>query len=156
MYSNTECVCVSAKLFHFIYFSFIALYVWLWCFFTFVSIFNLWFFSLSHLGCRETAFIYAITSAAVTHSIARACSEGSIESCTCDYSHQSRSPQTNSMGQVAGVRDWEWGGCSDNIGFGFKFSREFVDTGERGRSLREKMNLHNNEAGRIVSISTAT
>lgn len=61
----------------------------------------------------------------------------------------------NSMGsQVVGVRDWEWGGCSDNIGFGFKFSREFVDTGERGRTLREKMNLHNNEAGRIVSIVT--
>jgi hypothetical protein len=55
------------------------------------------------------------------------------------------------MGNVAGVRDWEWGGCSDNIGFGFKFSREFVDTGERGRTLREKMNLHNNEAGRAVS-----
>ncbi|EAT37259.1 AAEL010740-PA [Aedes aegypti] len=99
-------------------------------------------------GCRETAFIYAITSAAVTHSIARACSEGSIESCTCDYSHQSRAPQASTMGAVAGVRDWEWGGCSDNIGFGFKFSREFVDTGERGRTLREKMNLHNNEAGR--------
>ncbi|XP_036322046.1 protein wingless-like [Rhagoletis pomonella] len=102
--------------------------------------------------CRETGFIYAITSAAVTHSIARACSEGSIESCTCDYSHQSRSPQTSQLGSVAGVRDWEWGGCSDNIGFGFKFSRDFVDTGERGRNLREKMNLHNNEAGRAVSI----
>ncbi|XP_049532904.1 protein Wnt-1 [Anopheles darlingi] len=100
-------------------------------------------------GCRETAFIYAITSAAVTHSVARACSEGSIESCTCDYSHHNREPQMNSMGAVAaGVGDWEWGGCSDNIGFGFKFSREFVDTGERGRTLREKMNLHNNEAGR--------
>ncbi|KAG6802522.1 protein Wnt-1 [Apis mellifera caucasica] len=91
-------------------------------------------------GCRETAFIYAITSAAVTHSIARACSEGSIQSCSCDYTHQSRPPST--------TRDWEWGGCSDNIGYGFKFSREFVDTGERGRNLREKMNLHNNEAGR--------
>lgn len=108
------------------------------------------FFQIS--GCRETAFIYAITSAAVTHSIARACSEGSIESCTCDYSHHSRLPQPNSMGVVAGVRDWEWGGCSDNIGFGFKFSRDFVDTGERGRNLREKMNLHNNEAGRAVSV----
>ncbi|XP_031369961.1 protein wingless-like isoform X4 [Apis dorsata] len=91
-------------------------------------------------GCRETAFIYAITSAAVTHSIARACSEGSIQSCSCDYTHQSRPPSA--------TRDWEWGGCSDNIGYGFKFSREFVDTGERGRNLREKMNLHNNEAGR--------
>lgn len=108
--------------------------------------------SLCLAGCRETGFIYAITSAAVTHSIARACSEGTIESCTCDYSHQTRSPQANHQaGSVAGVRDWEWGGCSDNIGFGFKFSREFVDTGERGRNLREKMNLHNNEAGRAVS-----
>ncbi|BES88829.1 Hypothetical protein NTJ_01636 [Nesidiocoris tenuis] len=102
-------------------------------------------------GCRETAFIYAITSAAVTHAVARACAEGSIESCTCDYSHVSRgSPKgAGAPGGVHGVRDWEWGGCSDNIGFGFKFSREFVDTGERGRSLREKMNLHNNEAGRV-------
>lgn len=83
--------------------------------------------------------------------MARACSEGSIESCTCDYSHHNREPQMNNMGVVAGVGDWEWGGCSDNIGFGFKFSRDFVDTGERGRTLREKMNLHNNEAGRAVS-----
>lgn len=104
----------------------------------------------SFSGCRETAFLYAITSAAVTHSIARACSEGTIESCTCDYSHHSKSPKITSGG-VANVRDWEWGGCSDNIEFGFKFSRDFVDTGERGRNLREKMNLHNNEAGRAVS-----
>lgn len=105
-------------------------------------------------GCRETAFIYAITSAAVTHAIARACNEGSIETCSCDYSQQrgrTRSP-SGSTSAVAGVRDWEWGGCSDNIGFGFTFSREFVDTGERGKSLREKMNLHNNEAGRLVCI----
>ncbi|XP_022196814.1 protein wingless [Nilaparvata lugens] len=102
-------------------------------------------------GCRETAFIYAITSAAVTHAVARSCSEGSIESCTCDYSHQAAAPPSPSPGPGGTgnlVRDWEWGGCSDNIDFGFKFSREFVDTGERGRSLREKMNLHNNEAGR--------
>lgn len=52
---------------------------------------------------------------------------------------------------MAGVRDWEWGGCSDNIDFGFKFARDFVDSAERGNTLREKMNIHNNEAGRIVS-----
>lgn len=46
----------------------------------------------------------------------------------------------------------EWGGCSDNIVFGYKLAREFVDTGERGRTIREKMNLHNNEAGRMVNI----
>lgn len=103
-------------------------------------------------GCRETAFIYAITSAAVTHAVARACAEGTIKSCTCDYSHKSRgAPRATNGGGAIGVHDWEWGGCSDNIDFGFKFSREFVDTGERGRSSREKMNLHNNEAGRTVS-----
>lgn len=102
--------------------------------------------SLSSSGCRETAFIYAITSAAVTHSVAKACSEGSIESCTCDYSHQFNHQAKNPKGAY-----WEWGGCSDNIGFGIKFARDFVDTGERGRNYREKMNLHNNEAGRMVS-----
>lgn len=105
------------------------------------------------LGCRETAFIYAITSAAVTYAVARACSEGSIETCNCDYGHHKNRPRISRNSAVSGVRDWEWGGCSDNIGFGFKFSREFVDTGERGRNLREKMNLHNNEAGRMVSIA---
>lgn len=101
------------------------------------------------IGFRETAFIYAITSAGVTHAVARACAEGVIETCTCDTTHQRRGPYIQNS--VPGVKDWEWGGCSDNIDFGYKFARMFVDIGERGRSLREKMNLHNNEAGRVVS-----
>lgn len=100
-------------------------------------------------GFRETAFIYAITSAGVTHAVARACAEGVIETCTCDTVHQRRSPYV--LNTVPGVKEWDWGGCSDNIDFGYKFARLFIDTGERGRSLREKMNLHNNEAGRMVS-----
>nr|ALL53296.1 wingless [Thamnocephalus platyurus] len=88
-------------------------------------------------ACRETSFIYSLTSAAVTHSVARACSEGTIESCTCDYTQ--RGPSGS---------DWEWGGCSDNIQFGMKFSREFVDAGEKARDMRCLVNLHNNEAGR--------
>lgn len=72
--------------------------------------------------------------------MARSCSEGSIESCTCDY--RRRGP---------GGPDWHWGGCSDNIDFGRLFGREFVDSGEKGRDLRFLMNLHNNEAGRTVS-----
>ncbi|KAK4807244.1 hypothetical protein QYF61_006305 [Mycteria americana] len=96
-------------------------------------------------GCRETAFIFAITSAGVTHSVARSCSEGSIESCTCDY--RRRGP---------GGPDWHWGGCSDNIDFGRLFGREFVDSSEKGRDLRFLMNLHNNEAGRMVRARGAT
>jgi wingless-type MMTV integration site family protein 1 len=88
----------------------------------------------------------------VTHAIARACSEGSIDTCNCETHYKGR-PQVTRNAAVAGVRDFEWGGCSDNIGFGFAVSREFVDTGERGKTIREKMNLHNNEAGRWVSSS---
>ena len=78
-------------------------------------------------------------SAGVTHAVSRACSEGYVETCTCDYRRAG----------PAGV-DWEWGGCSDNLEFGYKFARQFVDAGERGRDLRYMMNLHNNEAGRAV------
>lgn len=47
--------------------------------------------------------------------------------------------------------DWQWGGCSDNIKSGYKFARSFVDASEKGRDQRFVMNLHNNEAGRLVS-----
>lgn len=96
-------------------------------------------FSVFSSGCRETAFVFAITSAGVTHAVARSCSEGAIESCTCDY--RRRGP---------GGPDWHWGGCSDNVDFGRMFSREFVDSSEKGRDLRYLTNLHNNEAGRMV------
>ncbi|PVD38961.1 hypothetical protein C0Q70_01586 [Pomacea canaliculata] len=70
----------------------------------------------------------------------RSCAEGSVRTCTCDYEHKERSPSG---------KDWEWSGCSDNVRFGSKFSRKFVDVVERGRDFRSMMNLHNNEAGRM-------
>ena len=97
--------------------------------------------SLSVAGTRESAFVYAITSAAVTHSVARACSEGSVPSCTCDYGRV--------VGETTGKR-WEWSGCSDNLAFANKFSRRFVDAIEKGRDFRFMVNLHNNVAGRKV------
>ena len=63
---------------------------------------------------------------------------------TCSCGHHIRRP-------YSGRGDWEWGGCSDNAQFGHKFARDFIDAAERGRDLRCMMNLHNNEAGRVVS-----
>nr|BAV17673.1 Wnt1 protein [Patiria pectinifera] len=100
---------------------------------------NSLFGKILNTACRETAFIYAITSAAVTHAVARSCSEGSVETCTCDYKYQRPSEE-----------DWEWGGCSDNIAFGHRFSQKFVDADEKGRDLRFMMNMHNNEVGRLT------
>jgi wingless-type MMTV integration site family protein 1 len=80
----------------------------------------------------------------VTEAVVRACSEGSIESCTCDYRLHNRLPP------AVGDKSWKWGSCSDNIDFGTKFAREFVDAGEKARDFRGSVNIHNNEAGRVV------
>ncbi|XP_013420028.1 protein Wnt-1 [Lingula anatina] len=94
-------------------------------------------------GCRETSFIYSITSAAVTYQLARACAEGIISTCTCDY-RQLRYPSVDQSG-----KPWEWGGCSDNMEFGLRFGKSFTDGVEKGRDLRYIMNRHNNGAGRL-------
>lgn len=90
--------------------------------------------------------MYAVTSAGVAHAVSRACSEGAIDTCTCDYRQR---------GPPSGL-DWQWGGCSDNVHFGYKFARAFVDAAERGRDLRFVINLHNNEAGRLVRVPSSS
>lgn len=50
--------------------------------------------------------------------------------------------------------DWEWGGCGDNVNFGFKKSRDFMDAPYRKRSdIKTLVKLHNNDAGRLVGSS---
>ncbi|KAK3098176.1 hypothetical protein FSP39_016897 [Pinctada imbricata] len=87
---------------------------------------------------RETAYIYAISSAGVMHSITRACAKGELDHCGCDVKVRRK----DTAGQ------FEWGGCSENIRYGAKFSREFVDSKEERKSASQLMNLWNNEAGR--------
>ncbi|CAG2228230.1 WNT16 [Mytilus edulis] len=94
-------------------------------------------------GTRETAFIYSILSAGVTDSVTRACSAGNLTDCVCD-------PTNDGKNSVEG---WVWGGCSDNVQYGLHFSRKFVDAPEvlkhqDTQSVRNKMNIHNNEVGR--------
>lgn len=99
-------------------------------------------------GSRETAFTYAISAAGVVNAVSRACREGELSSCGC-----SRAARPKDL-----PRDWLWGGCGDNLNYGYRFSREFVDAREREKSFpkgsaesgRQQMNLHNNEAGRRV------
>ncbi|XP_043230661.1 protein Wnt-16-like [Amphibalanus amphitrite] len=94
-------------------------------------------------GSKETAFVYAVTSAGVVHAVTQACSSGNLTECTCDLSSEGRStPQ-----------GWKWGGCSDDVRFGINFARQFVDAPERAKKdhdSRKLMNLHNNEAGRLA------
>ncbi|XP_077984124.1 protein Wnt-16-like [Glandiceps talaboti] len=92
-------------------------------------------------GYRETAFIYAITTAGVVHAVTHACSAGNLTDCSCDLSTDSQSLEEG----------WKWGGCSDNINYGITFSKNFVDAPDKSYKkdkVRSLMNLHNNEVGR--------
>ncbi|CAL1527163.1 unnamed protein product [Lymnaea stagnalis] len=93
-------------------------------------------------GTRETAFVYAVLSAGVVHSVTQACSVGNLTDCSCDMSRYGE----------ADVDGWKWGGCSDNVAYGLWFSKTFVDApdavGQNGKTVRSMMNLHNNEVGR--------
>ncbi|GAU94914.1 hypothetical protein RvY_06613 [Ramazzottius varieornatus] len=97
-------------------------------------------------GNKETAFIAAISSAAVVHAVVRACSAGNLTECGCD---------TRQDGQHAAGGQWKWSGCSDHVEYGMEFSRQFNDAPEEikrrdARSIRDAMHLHNKAAGRMI------
>ncbi|NP_001161676.1 wingless-type MMTV integration site family, member 6 precursor [Saccoglossus kowalevskii] len=80
--------------------------------------------------------------AGVTYAVTQACSMGELLQCGCD-DEVSRHAGSNST--------WEWGGCADNIEFGYQKSKEFMDAQDKRRSdIRTLINLHNNEAGRLA------
>ena len=92
---------------------------------------------------RETGFVSAITAAGVTYAVAQACSLGSLLECSC----QRISRAHNTIGA-----DFDWRGCSDNIDYGYRKSKEFMDERFRKRSDFKTLILaHNYEAGRLVS-----
>lgn len=68
----------------------------------------------------------------------------SISQCACQY--RRRDKDTDG--------EWEWGSCNDDVKYGYKKSREFMDARKRKRrgDFTTMIQLHNNEAGRVVSV----
>ncbi|KAI4482905.1 hypothetical protein M0802_013609 [Mischocyttarus mexicanus] len=102
-------------------------------------------------GYRETAFAYAISAAGVAHNVARACSMGKLLSCGCDPS----SYKVKSPAKARGTQ-WKWGGCSHNLDYGMEFSKQFLDTREKAGDIQSTVNLHNNQAGRLIVVQVET
>ncbi len=74
------------------------------------------------------------------HEVTRSCSRGELgEECSCD----------KNTGGMYG-NGFIWDRCNDNIAFGTRFSRAFLDAREVVNDARALLNKHNNEAGRQV------
>uniref|UniRef100_A0AAZ3RLZ4 Protein Wnt n=1 Tax=Oncorhynchus tshawytscha TaxID=74940 RepID=A0AAZ3RLZ4_ONCTS len=73
-------------------------------------------------------------AAGVVNAVSRACREGELSTCGC-----SRAARPRDL-----PRDWLWGGCGDNVNYGYRFNYPRGSI-EHTRTL---MNLQNNEAGR--------
>ncbi|KAK1166055.1 protein Wnt-6-like [Acipenser oxyrinchus oxyrinchus] len=93
----------------------------------------------------------AITSAGVTHTVTQACSMGELLQCGCEAT-RSRAPPLPTAGPGTDGSKWEWGGCGDDVEFGYEKSKQFMDAKrKKGKSdIRTLIDLHNNEAGRLV------
>ncbi|XP_067002610.2 protein Wnt-10a [Anabrus simplex] len=95
-------------------------------------------------GYRESAFAYAISAAGVAHNVARACSSGRLITCGCDpTSYRDKTGKRRS-------NTWKWGGCSHNMDYGVQFSKAFLDPREKAGDIQARINLHNNQAGRLA------
>ncbi|KAG7330739.1 hypothetical protein KOW79_004708 [Hemibagrus wyckioides] len=114
---------------------------------------NKYFGKILQQDIRETAFVYAITAAGVTHAVTQACSMGELLQCGCEAPppRQAEAPPVVD-GAWDGGGAWEWGGCGDDVEFGYEKSKQFMDAKRRkGKSdIRTLIDLHNNEAGRLA------
>lgn len=118
-----------------------ALKTWHLNFFTYL--YHLGFLS-ALTGTREAAFVYALSAATLSHTIARACTSGDLRLCSCG-------PIPAEIPEPG----YRWGGCADNLHYGLMMGSKFSDAHMKmkrsGSHANKLMHLHNSEVGRQVS-----
>ncbi|XP_072048108.1 protein Wnt-9a-like [Amphiura filiformis] len=101
--------------------------------------------NLLKTALKETSFIYAVSSAGLTHAIAQSCSSGELDRCSCD---------ANSFDMDINKEAWKWGGCGDNLKYSVNFVKEFLKAQKGGekryQDYRAKVDSHNTVLGTRV------
>jgi hypothetical protein len=94
-----------------------------------------------------------VVAAGVTYQVTRACTTGELLGCSCDRKMKNRKNKKRLKFASMPEGDWEWEGCGgENVDFGIKKSKDFLDTRYRKRSdMKTLVKLHNYVAGRLVS-----
>ena len=95
---------------------------------------------------RESAFVHAIEAAGVLQAIARSCRNGDISTCGCS---KSKRPENLN-------KDWVWGGCGDNVEYGYKFTKAFVDISQKSLNddrfaMMNRINPQNKNQYRVLN-----
>uniref|UniRef100_A0A3B5Q6G3 Protein Wnt n=1 Tax=Xiphophorus maculatus TaxID=8083 RepID=A0A3B5Q6G3_XIPMA len=124
-------------------------------------------------GFRESAFSLALLAAGVAHSVASACSMGKLRGCSCEAKRRQDDDkirlkltqlqlQTLQKGgplsdDSSSMQDtWMWGGCSHDLRFGDRFSRDWLDSRGSPRDIYARMRIHNNRVGRQIVTDNMT
>nr|CAI5855975.1 unnamed protein product [Callosobruchus analis] len=97
---------------------------------------------------RETGFVNAIIAAGITFQVTRACTRGEQIGCSCAKKKKRKSKKKD---PPLPEGDWQWDGCGENVEFGIKRSKDFLDTRYKKRSdMKTLVKLHNYGAGRLA------
>lgn len=68
---------------------------------------------------RETAFVYSLLAASITHAVARACASGDLMTCSC-------------MSTFGRNSSWKGSGCGDDFKYGKRVTKNFLDLKHAG------------------------
>ncbi|KAI5705033.1 hypothetical protein M8J75_011297 [Diaphorina citri] len=95
---------------------------------------------------KETSFVNAVISAGVTYTLTKACTKGSLLNCECGKINQGKNlkPDNSNL-------PWKWEGCSDNLQYGLRKAKTFMNVGSLEMGDLKSLTMHHNlEAGRLV------
>lgn len=91
--------------------------------------------------------MHTLSLAVIAHTIAKACTEGLLQSCSCD---DVEVPLPTEQGTTF------TSGCSDNTDFGLQFGEAFLMKRYRELGFKERLDHHNIRAGNLVCVMHAS